>query len=96
VRTPIVYSILDIVNGLAMPDIPFTNGYINQNTIYARIEPEDLVMQPYPDRNALFFQISNIEIDFSSQKFSYNPPLAPAVKGNLIANVTGATFTLMA
>lgn len=93
-RAPIVYTILDIVNGMAMPDIAFTNGNINQNTIYAKIGPDDLVMQPIPDENALFFQISNIEIDFSSKKFSYNPPLTPAIKGNLMANVTGATFTL--
>ena len=97
IQGPLVYSILDIVNNMTMPDISFANnsGQLNDNQINVKFRPEDLIMQPRPDINALFFQISNIEIDFYSAKFSYNPPLAPVMRGTLTANVTGADFWVL-
>jgi hypothetical protein len=96
-QAPLVYSILDIVNNMTMPDFTFANnsGQLNNNNISVNFKPEDLLMQPRPDKNALFFSISNIEIDFYCAKFSYNPPLVPKITGSLMANVTGADFWVL-
>jgi len=58
-QAPLVYSILDIINNMTMPDFTFANnsGQLNNNEIRMHFRPEDLLMQPRPELNALFFSI---------------------------------------
>ena len=79
---------------MKLPDIPITDGYLNQNKLY--IEPTtDLTFQALDKENALLFQLKNLKARMRVNDFYYSGILIP-VRGYLDITMAGVLLRVKA
>ena len=88
IKVPIINYILSIVNGLDLPEINFTDGYMKGMKLNVKQNANSLIFIPYESENALSFQISNIIADLNVNQFAYTGLLLP-VRGYLKVKMQG-------